>query len=391
MAQAAAVASPPPFDVIVIDDDRSLCLELVSALRRNRIPARGAPDIRELGEDFTGQNAVIVLDLAMPFDGFRTLDYLAGRPFLPGVILSSGESSRIIAAAAEYSKRTGNEVLGCLEKPYNVEALIELMRGIDPAALAARRRETVPLRREAADPLALKVVFQGKYDLSGPDAPALVAFEALSRTADGASAEHLFAPDADRELQERLTFIVLDQCKRFADQLSARGALRPIAVNVTPTQFADAEFMLRFADRVDALGLPAGAISVELTENSARSDTVMFARIASQLQMRGIEVALDDFGAGNCGLEWLADVPATELKIDKAIFWHFVSGRMPRLILDSIVAHCQSAGIRVTIEGIETDQHLAFARSAGAGYGQGYLFGTPAAPATWFERLDLAA
>jgi len=387
MTAPIADAAPPPVDVIVIDDDRSLRHELVSALRRHGIPARGVPDVRELGDGFTGENAVLVLDLAMPFDGFRTIDYLAGRPFLPGIILSSGESGRIIAAAAEYSKRTGNEVLASLEKPYNVEVLIDLLHGLDRAALVSRRR-AVPVRpSEVHDPERLRVVFQGKYRLQLPGEPDLVGFEALSRTADGASAESLFSPQADRALQERLTMVVLDRCRSFADELGAIGRLYPIAINVTPTQFADTDFMLRFADRIDSLGLPRGTISVELTENYARADTIVFAAIASQLAMRGIEVALDDFGTGNCSLEWLVDVPASELKIDKTIFWHFCSGRMPRLILDSVIAHCQSAGIAVTVEGTETDQHIAVARSAGATYAQGYFFGTPAAPAVWLDRL----
>lgn len=384
-------ADPPAaLDIIVVDDDANLCLELVSALRRHRMPARGMADIRDLGPEFTGANSVIVLDLAMPFDGFRTMDFLAGLPFLPGIILSSGESSRIIAAAAEYSKRTGNEVLGSLEKPYDVDRLIALLQAIDPRAVGGRRRAAAQVRSATGDPEAIRVVFQGKYDLQAgaAAAPPLVAFEALSRTAEGASAEHLFAPDADPARQERLAMQVLAQCKAFADSLAARGLEQPIAVNVTPAQFLDPAFMLRFADRIDSLGLPRGAISVELTENSARADTVLFAATASQLAMRGIAVALDDFGTGNCGLEWLVDVPAAELKIDKTIFWHFCSGRMPRLILDSVIAHCQTAGIHVTIEGIETEQQLAFARSAGARYGQGHLFGMPAAPPLWFERLD---
>ncbi|MCA3254603.1 MAG: EAL domain-containing protein [Alphaproteobacteria bacterium] len=376
-----------PFDVLVVDDDKSLCLELVSALRRYQIPARGMGDIRDLGPGFTGENTVIVLDLAMPFDGFRTIDYLAERPFLPGIILSSGESARIIAAAAEYSKRTGNEVLGSLEKPYDVGQLIAMLRAVEPGAIGGRRRDARPPRQAMTESEQLRVVFQGKFDLQAEGPPALVAFEALSRTPDGASAEHLFAPDADAARQERLTMQVLDQCKAFADQLAAHGVLRPIAINVTPGQFANAGFMLRFADRIDSLGLPRGTISVELTENSARADTVPFAATASQLAMRGIAVALDDFGTGNCGLEWLVDVPAAELKIDKTIFWHFCSGRMPRLILDSVIAHCQTAGIHVTIEGVETEQQLAFARSAGARFVQGYHFGTPSAPSAWLDRL----
>lgn len=312
---------------------------------------------------------------------------ISTRPFLAGIVLSSGESQRIIAAAGEYSRRTGNTVLGSLEKPYNVDLLIEILQKVDPEALAARRRKEPPVRVVNHDPQHLRVVFQGKYDLSGDRVPALVAFEALSRTADGSSAESLFAPNVPPEEQERLTMVVLDRCRDFAADLDRMGERRKIAVNLTPTLFSDSDFILRFADRVEALGLPRGTITVELTEQYARADTIVFAAIASQLEMRGIEVALDDFGTGNCSLEWMVDVPATELKIDKSIFWHFASGRMPRLLLESIIAHCRSAGSRVTIEGIESEQHLALARDVGAHLAQGYFFGPPAAPGTWIDRF----
>jgi len=141
----------------------------------------------------------------------------------------------------------------------------------------------------------------------------------------------------------------------------------------------------RLVRAVRAVGLEPERIVLEITERSpARLDHV----IASALRLRslGFQLALDDVGTGNSGLEMLRDLPVDFVKIDTSVVAAAVDDPKAQAVLVAIVAFARRAGAFVIAEGIESEEILSFVRHAHEvkvlhdrviDGGQGFLLGRP--------------
>ena len=91
----------------------------------------------------------------------------------------------------------------------------------------------------------------------------------------------------------------------------------------------------------------------------------------------GIRVAIDDYGSGLSSLAYLKDIPATELKIDKAFVLDIADSQRDSLLVRSTIDLGHSLGMQVTAEGVETATALALLALMGCDAAQGYFIGRP--------------
>jgi EAL domain-containing protein (putative c-di-GMP-specific phosphodiesterase class I) len=101
-------------------------------------------------------------------------------------------------------------------------------------------------------------------------------------------------------------------------------------------------------------------------------------------------MAIDDFGTGYSALSYLQQLPVDFLKIDWTFVQEISSGTNPPLLIQGIVTLAHNLGIKVTAEGVETEQQLAALRQLGCDQVQGYLLGRPlpVSEAIFISRLD---
>lgn len=95
-----------------------------------------------------------------------------------------------------------------------------------------------------------------------------------------------------------------------------QGLRREIAVNVSPSQFADAEFVPALLAPLKQSRVPAELISVEITESIAMTDFIATAHRLKQLRNAAVRVAVDDFDIGLSNLSQLSRLPMDGLKLD---------------------------------------------------------------------------
>jgi EAL domain-containing protein (putative c-di-GMP-specific phosphodiesterase class I) len=88
---------------------------------------------------------------------------------------------------------------------------------------------------------------------------------------------------------------------------------------------------------------------------------------------------MDDFGTGYSSLSYLRSFPFDKIKIDQSFVRMMSAKEGSRAIVRAMTALGGSLGIRTTAEGVETEEQLAWLRSAGCDEVQGYLF-SPAVP-----------
>jgi EAL domain-containing protein (putative c-di-GMP-specific phosphodiesterase class I) len=104
------------------------------------------------------------------------------------------------------------------------------------------------------------------------------------------------------------------------------------------------------------------------------------------LRRLGVQLALDDFGAGYSSLSYLQQLPFDKLKIDRGFVAALDHSANTGVIIQAIVTLGRALGMSVLIEGVETEEQRVLLRLAGCNEMQGFLFAKPA-PADEIDRL----
>jgi EAL domain-containing protein (putative c-di-GMP-specific phosphodiesterase class I) len=91
----------------------------------------------------------------------------------------------------------------------------------------------------------------------------------------------------------------------------------------------------------------------------------------------GAHMALDDFGTGYSSLAYLKHFPIDVIKIDRSFVRDIVTDVDDAAIVKATIGLATSLGMQTTAEGVETAAQLAFLRTHGCRFGQGYLFSPP--------------
>jgi EAL domain-containing protein (putative c-di-GMP-specific phosphodiesterase class I) len=365
--------------VLVIDDDEDICREVVAGLAHRGYTARWTSDPLAAGACWSPTPSVLILDLGMPkADGFEVIRRLSQEAVPPQLIVASGQDPRIRKAAVRSAEELGVPVLGTLEKPYSLRALsllIERWRAAAPAESSAASRL---LAATHAGTLLdhVQVAFQSKRSLLDQS---ITGYEALLRLdIDGpVSPELLIGHDMPMQAQLAVTEVVLDRAAAFATQHRPGETPGPVSVNASPAMVCSDRFQGIVAQALARWSLPATRLTIELTEHGSEASFAGLAAAASRLAMLGIGVAIDDFGRGTTSYEKLMELPLSELKIDKEIFWNVVSGSLSAALIEEVIRFGHANGIQSTIEGVETEPQVSIARRLGADYGQGYYWDKP--------------
>lgn len=215
------------------------------------------------------------------------------------------------------------------------------------------------------------------------------AFEALIRTPDGGSPADWFASVSTDELYE---VDIHSKEKAFALAKEVNIGSHMISVNLLPgslVQVPDAvEILLA---QIKRQGLVPQQVIVEVTESEVISSFDEFEHVIRQLRAAGINLAIDDFGAGFAGLSLLTRFQPGRIKIDRSIVTDIHLYGPKQAIVHGIVRCCSELEITVVAEGVEKVEEWCWLEAAGIKYFQGYLFAKPVlndAPAVSWPVAD---
>ena len=244
-------------------------------------------------------------------------------------------------------------------------------------AAAQRFRLEQSLRRavEAGD---LLLMFQPQVALHTYE---VIGLEALLRwrKSDGriATATEFIHIAEKTGLIHELTDWVLRSATSTAAAWRAQGWHRAcVAINVSPPQFFESDFVEHIVKALEVTGLPASALELELTETvfQTGANTIESLR---RLREMGVSIALDDFGIGYSSLTSLEQLPITRVKLDRLLVEGIDTNPRSAAIVRSIVALCHGLGLQVVAEGVERPTQLEFLSHCGPIGVQGYLLGYP--------------
>ena len=207
-------------------------------------------------------------------------------------------------------------------------------------------------------------------------------YEALCRWSDptlGCVPPDEFVPVAERAgLIHALGHQVLrEACRAAAGWPSVHGLAPTIAVNVSPVQLAEPDFVHQTAAALRDSGLAPARLYLEITESAAIEDFEVTAQRLAALRSLGVGVALDDFGVGHSPLSLLRWLPLDVLKIDRSFVAHVHERARDSVVTQLVVEAAHSLGLHVCAEGVENRDQAQQVLEMGCDYAQGFLFGRP--------------
>jgi diguanylate cyclase len=219
----------------------------------------------------------------------------------------------------------------------------------------------------------------------------IVGAEALIRWNDpdrGLMSPADFLPIAERTgLIRPITDWVVDEACRQSREWRNSGHDLFVSVNLPPA-FWQPTAMRQVMSTIDAFGLNADRMMMEITEQAAMAPVADLEPVLAELHARGLRLAIDDFGTGHSSLGRLSQLQVNTLKIDRSFIADVPTDRGASILVESMITLARNLGLQCLAEGIETEEQLAFLIARGCPLGQGFLFGRPVPAAGFCEHLD---
>jgi diguanylate cyclase (GGDEF)-like protein len=165
-------------------------------------------------------------------------------------------------------------------------------------------------------------------------------------------------------------------------------------VNASRRELIDPDFLASVRAVLQENGLPAEVLGVEVTESGIIQGAHDAPRRLGDLRELGVRLYIDDFGTGYSSLSCLHSLPLDWVKIDREFTATMSRDARYSAVVQAIVTLCHALGMKVIVEGIETEQQRRLVESLGCDGAQGYLFAQPVSAdqiAAAFERQSRAS
>lgn len=373
--------------ILVIDDDADICELIVAAAEGLGLRCTAVADAAELPRLLAPDVSLILLDLMMPrMDGIEVLRLLRQLGSAAGIVLMSGISKRVMETAEKLALSLNLTIAGHLSKPFRLAEVEDLLRGHIPQSKApaaavpcAEVKITDEDLRRAIRNREFVLYYQPQIEIASGEVEGLEALARWQHPQLG-----LLPPDCFISRLEAMGeidsfgWLMADRGLEEARRFVANGRPAPrLALNVSAQSLKDLRFPDTFVGIAAKHSIPAESIMVEITESSIMSDHASTLDVLARLRMKNVQLSIDDFGTGYAMMQQLVNIPANELKIDKAFVLNMHANSSDRVMVEKTIEIGHELGMTVTAEGVETEAQLAFLRERGCDRAQGFLFSRP--------------
>jgi EAL domain-containing protein (putative c-di-GMP-specific phosphodiesterase class I) len=152
----------------------------------------------------------------------------------------------------------------------------------------------------------------------------------------------------------------------------------PVAVNLSAANLTDPLLHEKVARALERHAVPPEALVLEVVEDTLMVDPVGASDLLRRLRESGVGISIDDYGTGYSSLAYLKDLPADELKIDRAFTADLTVDARSQAIVEHTVSLAHVLGLRVVAEGVEDQASLDLLTDLGCDAVQGYHVARPA-------------
>ena len=162
---------------------------------------------------------------------------------------------------------------------------------------------------------------------------------------------------------------------KAASELDLDGFL---SINFMPNAVYRPELCIRTTlEAAEKYNFPTKNIIFEFNEQELVEDTRHIYNIVTAYKKMGFKTALDDFGAGYAGLNFIANFQPDIIKIDMSLLRDIDKSKPRQTIIKAVTRMCEELDITVIAEGVETLAERDVLADYGITLFQGYLFCKP--------------
>jgi diguanylate cyclase (GGDEF)-like protein len=266
-----------------------------------------------------------------------------------------------------------------LAKASGKNQVVTYTAGVDK--LVRRRAELAADLRRALPGGQLEVHYQPV--VRGLDGQ-LIGVEALLRWNHptlGPISPTEFVPIAEEtgEIRAIGAWVLATACAQVVGWQQSLPACRDLdlAVNLSPAQLRDPDFLLVLTTSLHRTGLQAARLTLEVTEGMLLQDLGFARRQLDAARALGVRVAIDDFGTGYSSLAYLAKLPADQVKIDQSFVTGLTIDSGAVALVKGIIDMARALNLDVLAEGVEEQSQQDILSRLGCPHSQGYLYSKP--------------
>lgn len=330
---------------------------LRSAALRLQAEARGSDTVARVGgdeflillEDVTDVAACVAVAnrvlaaLAKPFEIAGKNLQITGSI---GIVVhpDHGDRAKLVAnadAAMYAAKRAGGSCY----------ALFEPHMGSD----AAEQLELLNDLRQALDRGELSLHYQPKIDGIRGQISGVEALLRWNHPTHGMVSPVVFIALAERfGLIVRLGNWVINEACRQTNEWAQSGLHMRVAINLSVHQLRESGLAERIEQALALHQVDASQLLCEITESVAMEDITATQRTFEGLARIGVFLSIDDFGTGYSSLNYLRQLPAQQLKIDRSFVNDLETSEDARAVVAAVIGLAHALSLRVVAEGVET-------------------------------------
>lgn len=372
-------------NVLVVDDSRAILSYVSQVLEQhfqitNIHLASSVPEAEQLLRQKNHIN-LLFLDLNMPkIDGIQLIERMSKLDFSGYLVIMSGVSTRIISSVELLAKKYGLNFIGTLLKPIHHDNFEHIIGKI------GRSRE----KYQALEPLKtyeivraiknddIEVFYQPQIDVFTRQFTGIEALCRMNHPSKGLVSPDRFIDKAEEsDLIIHITNLVFKKAISDWKKCQKLGLTLELSINASPIVLQQPEFADIILNTLEENDMPNELLCIEVTESILADDQKQELVNLNRLNMRGVKIALDDFGQDNSTVDRLQKLPLTYLKLDK----HYFMGHQNTIgnisLINTSISLANKLNLKTIAEGVESAETLSLVTELGCDYAQGYYLSKP--------------
>ena len=303
----------------------------------------------------------------------------------------SGVDQRIIDTAARLGRSLGLNVVNVLHKPIDINVLRTELGPLAEGTITLGPGG--PMHEKDLERAILEnqitVHYQPKIALKSGRVTGVEALVRWRQSSDELIPPDRFIPLAEKSgLIDALTQRVLETSLADARTWSEKWPDLTLAVNLSPSMLSNLELPDRIASIVRSYEMDPGRLILEVTESGAMESPDQTMEILARLRLKGVQLSIDDFGAGHSSLLQLYRLPYGELKIERSFVIDALDSQEAATIIHATIELGHRLGLKVVAEGVEDKLTAEWLAQLQCDIGQGNFFSVPLPSLDFLAWMD---
>ncbi|MDB4222852.1 EAL domain-containing protein [Granulosicoccus sp.] len=249
-------------------------------------------------------------------------------------------------------------------------------------ALQQESIEYIELETDLSNALSqgeIETWFQPKFDLKARKVTGMEALLRWNHKTKGFVSPPIFVGVAEANgYIEKLSAVVLSSALEQIKIWHAMGFddLR-VSVNISPLQLRAETLVTETLQALDVARVSGEFLEIELTETFLLDKTDKTTKALATLRNNGVQISLDNFGAGYTALSTLVGIPLDNVKIHRSFVRDVEHSDQSKVLVGSLISMAHALNLKVVGEGVETNEQLEIMSGLGCDEAQGYLISHP--------------